>query len=118
MTTQDIMAAIDQLGPVDLERVAYKVSKLRMRRLTGREAELLKAARRRRPRDFDRRYRELIRKRQDESLTKPEYQELLLMTDEAELHYASRIQALAELAELRQTDLDTLMHELGLTQRG
>jgi hypothetical protein len=42
MTTQDIMAAIDQLGPVDLERVAHKVSKLRMRRPTGREAVEIK----------------------------------------------------------------------------
>jgi hypothetical protein len=73
--------------------------------------ELLKVARRRRPRAFDRRYRELMGKRRDESLTGAEYEELLRLTDEAEAFDTRRISALSALADLRQTDLATLMHE-------
>jgi hypothetical protein len=118
MTTQEIITAIGQLGPVDLEKVAHQVAQLRMRRLTGLEAELLKTARRRRPRAFDRRYRELMRLRQEEMLTETEYEELLRMTGEAEAFETRRIKALSALAELRHTDLDTLMRELGLARHG
>jgi len=118
MTAQEIMAAIGQLGPVDLEKVAHQVARLRMRRVTGLEAELLRTARRRRPRAFERRYRELMRKRQEETLTETEYKELLRLTDEAEAFDTQRIKALSALADLRQTDLDTLMLELGLARRG
>ena len=85
-----------------------------MRKTTGSEVELLKTARRRRPRAFQRRYRELMEKRQAETLTEAEYQELLHMTAEAEAFDTRRIKALSALADLRQTDLDTLMHEFRL----
>lgn len=110
--------AIGQLGPVDLEKVAHQIAQLRMRQPTGLEAELLNAARRRRPRAFERRYRELMRKRQEETLTDAEYEELLRLTSEAEAFDTRRIKALSALADLRQTDLDTLMRELGLARRG
>ena len=116
LTTQEIMAAIGQLGPVDLEKVAHQVAQLRMRRVTGLEAELLQTARRRRPRAFERRYRELMRLRQEETLTEAEYEELLRLTGEAEAFDTRRIKALSALADLRQTDLDTMMHELGLAR--
>lgn len=86
--------------------------------MTGLEAELLKTVHRHRPRAFQRRYSELMRKRQEATLTEAEYQELLQMTGEAEVFDTRRIKALSALAELRQTDLDTLMHELGLARRG
>ena len=118
MTPQEIIAAIGQLGPVDLEKVAHQVAQLRTRRASGLEAQLLQQARRRRPRAFERRYRELMRKRQDETLTEAEYAELLRLTGEAEAFDVRRIQALSALADLRQTNLDTLMRELGLARHG
>lgn len=117
ITTQDIIVALGQLGPVDLEKVAYQVTQLRMRRSQGLEAELLQVVRRR-PRAFDRRYRELMGKRREETLTETEYEELLNLTGEAEVFDIRRIKALAELAELRQTDPETLLKELGLARHG
>jgi 7,8-dihydro-6-hydroxymethylpterin-pyrophosphokinase len=117
LTTQQLLDAIGQLDAVELEKVARHVSRLRTRRKAGtstREAELLKAARRRLPHAFLRRYRELIAKRQAVTLTEAEYQELLQMGEEAEAFNVQRITALAELAQLRQTDLDALMHELDI----
>lgn len=118
LTTQEILTAIGQLGPVELEKVAHHVARLRLRKVAGQEAELLQAARRHRPRAFQRRYHDLMQKRQEETLTEEEYQELLSLTDEAEAFDTRRMKALAALAEMRQTDLNTLMHDLGLARRG
>jgi len=118
LTTQEILAAIGQLGPVELEKVARHVSRLRLRKAVGQEAELLQTALRRRPRAFQRRYHELMQKRQEETLTEAEYQELLSLTGEAEAFDTRRMKALAALAEMRRTDLDTLMRDLGLSQHG
>jgi hypothetical protein len=118
LTTQEILTAIGQLGPVELEKVARHVSRLRLRKATGQEAELLQTARRRRPRAFQRRYHELMQKRQEETLTEGEYQELLSLTDEAEAFDTRRMKALSALAEMRQTDLDTLIRDLGLARHG
>src|ERR1041384_6563648 len=98
MTTQEIISAIGQLGPVELEKVALRVTQLRMRNADGLEAQLLRMVRRGRPRAFDRRYRELMGKRQDETLSESEYDELLRMTEEAESFDTERIKALAALA--------------------
>src|SRR5258708_4527615 len=121
LNTQELLDAIGQLDVIELEKVARHVSRLRSRKATGQEARetsLLKIVRQRRSRDFQRRYQELMRKRQDESLTDAEYQELLRLTNEAEAFDTRRIKALAELAELRKTDLDTLMRELSLLPHG
>ena len=117
MTTLEIITAIRQLGPVDLDKVAYQVTQLRMQLVTGLEAELLRVVRRR-PRTFNRRYSELMGKRREETLTELEYQELLHMTDEAEAFDVQRIKAMSELASLRETNPDTLMVELGMARRG
>jgi hypothetical protein len=117
LTMQQLLDAIGQLDAVELEKVARHVSRLRTHRKAGtsaREVELLKTARRRLPRAFLRRYRELIARRQAVTLTDAEYQELLQMGDEAEAFNVQRITALAELAQLRQTDLDALMRDLDI----
>jgi hypothetical protein len=81
------------------------------------EAELIRTVRRRRSRAFDSRYRELMERRREETLTEAEYEELLRMTDEAEAFDTRRIKALSELAKLRQTNPDTLMQELGMARQ-
>lgn len=117
MTTQQLLDAIGQLDAMELEKVARHVARLRTHKKVGisvPEAELLKMARRRLPREFLRRYRELIARRQAAALTEGEYKELLQMGEEAEAFNVQRMTALAELAQQRQTDLDTLMRDLGI----
>jgi hypothetical protein len=60
------------------------------------------------------RYHELVAKRKAETLTKNEQQDLIDLTDQIEIANAQRISYLIELAQLRKTPLNTLMHELGL----
>lgn len=60
------------------------------------------------------RYRELIKKRQEENLTDEEYAELLQLGDQAEQNQVERLEALAELAHLRGTSVRELMNALGI----
>ena len=56
----------------------------------------------------------LNQKRQEESLSEEELSQLIEMTDLLEAENVERMKALIALAHLRQTDLDTLMTQLGL----
>lgn len=60
------------------------------------------------------RYHGLIAKRHAETLTPDEQQELIILTDQIEAANVQRIEALAELARLRQTSLNALIRDLGL----
>ncbi|HYX26366.1 MAG TPA: hypothetical protein VFC23_19590, partial [Thermoanaerobaculia bacterium] len=65
------------------------------------EEELTEKARERLPQEVESRYRVLARKRDAESLTSAEYQELLALTDQIELFGVQRLEALVQLARLR-----------------
>jgi hypothetical protein len=60
------------------------------------------------------RYDELLEKRDARALTPEEYQELLALTDQVEALNVERVQALADLARLRQVSLPEVMRQLGL----
>lgn len=60
------------------------------------------------------RYRDLVEKRQAETLTPAEQQELLVLTDQIELANVERMTHLVALARLRQTTLPVLIRKLGL----
>ena len=60
------------------------------------------------------RYRELIAKRQAESLNEDELSELVDTTERLEATQAFRIQCLAELADRRHTTVSALMKDLGI----
>jgi hypothetical protein len=59
-------------------------------------------------------YDELLEKRDARTLTPEEYQELLALTDQVEAFNVERVQALADLAQLRQVSLPEVMRQLGL----
>jgi hypothetical protein len=59
-------------------------------------------------------YHTLIAKRRAETLTETEQVRLIAISDEIEQANVSRVSALIALAQLRGTDLSTLMQELGI----
>jgi hypothetical protein len=59
-------------------------------------------------------YHALIAKRQAETLTQDEYQQLVAMSDRLEKLNVQRIQSLIQLAKLRQQTLPELMENLGI----
>jgi hypothetical protein len=60
------------------------------------------------------RYRELLAKRNAETISEAERMELTAISDQIETANARRIEYLAELARLRNTTVPALMSELGL----
>jgi hypothetical protein len=84
------------------------------RHLPPRQAELLLQINNRLSSFPWERYRELIARRQDESLTASEQTEITDLSDQVEAANAERLTLLAELAHLRNTSLSALMADLGL----
>ena len=60
------------------------------------------------------RYRTLAAKREAETLTRKEQQELIGLSDQMEARRVERLRHLVTLAQMRQTSVDALTDELGL----
>lgn len=86
----------------------------RARRLPDAEADLLQKINGSLSQIAWTRYRELLAKRQAETLTPPEQTELIALSDQIEEANVQRLTYLAALAELRKTTMPALMKELGL----
>jgi len=82
--------------------------------LPGEEAELLHKINQGLPSDVQQRYDELVGRRRAETLTSAEHRELLALIDRIEQSDAERVQALTELAQLRNISVATLITELGI----
>ncbi|MEM6697357.1 MAG: hypothetical protein AAF806_02800 [Bacteroidota bacterium] len=65
----------------------------------------------------ERRLDELDEKRSLNQLSEAEHTELLALVDQVETFNAQRLQYLSELAQLRKTDIRTLMNSLNLKPR-
>jgi hypothetical protein len=118
LSTEDLIAAIEQLDPAEVEVVSQRLLHLQARRrapnLSKREAELLREIYREKRSGFQERFDELNTKRRAFALTPEEREELLQLIEESEAFTVRRLEALAELAQLRQVPLPSLMKQLGL----
>ena len=116
--TDELLKAVGRLSQPDLEQFVFQVIALRAQRqapgLPRVESELLLKINEGIPSDVQKRYNELIAKRQAEVLTPDEYEELLQMVQQVEKLEARRVEYLAELARLRGIALTALMENLGI----
>ncbi len=62
------------------------------------------------------RYSDLLSKRNAQTLTPTEHNELIAISEQIELANAHRIEALGELSRIRNTNINDLIGELGLGQ--
>jgi hypothetical protein len=118
ISTEQIIAAVNELSLPELEQVFDKVLAVRAERiapsLPAVEASLLAHIYQGLPAEFRARLKELKTKRADGTITDAEYEELTQLADQAEVLHAERMTALGELARLRGRRLPDLMAELGL----
>jgi len=118
LPTDELLKAVGQLSQPDLEQFVFQVIALHAKRqapsLPRAESELLLKINEGVPFDIQKRYNELIAKRQAETLTPDEYEELLQLTQQVERLEVRRVEYLAELARLRGTSLTALMENLGI----
>lgn len=115
---QQLLSGAEQLSDQDLDVFADRVMVLRAGRyaphLSEREATLLGIINRGLLEDQQLRLDILNRKRRSGTLSPSEYDELLNLTGLSEQLDAERIEALGELASLRQTSVTSLMFQLNL----
>ena len=87
------------------------------KRQNRREQELLVLVKSGLSREQEKRLDELDDKRRLNQMTEEEHKELLTLVDQVESFNAQRLQYLSELAQLRKTDIRTLMTSLNLKPR-
>ena len=116
--TEQLLHAALQLPRSELDQFVTRLLVLRIQhdtpRLTQGEAELLLKINEDLPLAVQQRLDELISKRQTQSLTPAEHQELIHLTEQSEKVDADRMQHLLGLAALRNVSLDEVMRQLGI----
>ena len=118
VSSDELLKAVGQLSLPDLERFVFDVITLQARRkapsLSQVETELLLKINQSMPPELRQRLGDLMAKRQAETLSPEEHKELLRLTGQVEKLEAQRIEYLAELARIRETNLSALMKALGI----
>jgi hypothetical protein len=118
MSVDELIAAANTLNEPDLDRVLHQIATLRARRkspvLPEEESKLLLKINQPVPSDVRSDYQVLLEKREAETLTDDEYDRLIQLSQQIEAIGAERLEALATLAQLRQTSLVELMKTLGI----
>jgi hypothetical protein len=113
-----ILTAVRQMPIAELEHLVDQVIAIRAERvaphLSADESALLVRVNQGLAHNDRARLRALTEKRDGESLTTAEWEELTALSDQLELLHADRMSALAELATLRGVTLDEVMHHLGI----
>ena len=113
-----LVKAAAQLSEAELRQFTSQVLELNAKRtapsITQEEAELLLHINDRLPEAIQQHYRELMAKRDAETLGAGEYAELLALTAQAEAFDVRRVEALSKLASRRGVTLTELMRQLGL----
>ena len=119
LSSEELLHALQELATPELEQMVSRLILLKAERtaphLPPRESELLLRINQGLPEDAARRDRDLISRRKAGTLSPEEHEELLHLTDQAEVLEAGRLSHLAELARLRHTSLSRLMEELGIS---
>lgn len=118
MSRDHLLQAIEQLDSDELADLVAELLNLRARRyapiLSHKETELFQRINQWLTVEEQQQRARLQQKLEDETLTLSEHQELMQLNDKAEWLNAQRVEALAQLAALRQTTLPQLIQNLGL----
>ena len=118
MSTAELVKAVENLPPRDFADFVSKVDLLRARRrapaLPADEIKLLRQINKGFSEKWWNRYYKLVEKRQQESLTDKQLQDLVRWTDAVEKQEARRMVALVKLASKRGQSLTQVMKGLGL----
>ena len=118
LSTDQILSAMEQLSPAELENLVPRVIALgaarRAPHLDPEESTLLDRINEALPTELMARLCDLQEKRDTNSLSEAEAEELVTLSDRAELLHAERLGALADLARLRGITLTAMMNQLGI----
>ena len=118
LSTEQIISAVSRLSLLELQQVFNHVLALQAERkaahLSVAESALLARINQGLPSALRTRIACLRAKRENETITDAEYEELTRLIDRAEELHADRMAALVELAKCRGVSLAVLMDQLGI----
>lgn len=118
MSLEELIQAANQLDEADLDRLLQQVVILRANRkanvLPLDEAQLLHKINQGINPELRAEYQRLRAKLEAETLTDAEYNRLIQLSNQIEQFGVQRLEALANLAQLRQVSLSDLMETLGI----
>jgi hypothetical protein len=116
--TEQLVQAAKLLPPRELDQVVEELLEERAHRrapcLSSEESRLFERINRALPDHECARYRQLVRKRDAETLTDADHIELIRLSDKIEVLEADRLGALIQLAQLWGTSLGKLKRSLGI----
>lgn len=114
----DLLEAVQQLSQPELEQFIEQILQFHAQTiapsLSVTESELLIKINQNLPQELRYLYQVLLEKRDRETLTKLEYQQLLELTEQVEKYQAQRLEYLTQLAQIRQISLTNLITQMGL----
>ena len=117
----DLLQGVQHLDSSALEQFADEVILLRAKRrapsLSKAETDLLKQINQGLADSIRLRFHDLKEKRDAATLTPTEHEELLAIIEQIEMLDVERLQALTELAAIRNVPVRQLMHQLGLLSK-
>ncbi|MEA5488577.1 MULTISPECIES: hypothetical protein [Pseudanabaena] len=118
---EQLIQTVEQLDASELEQLIAQAIRVQNKRkilsLPKDQSLLLQQITQCIPNDLQERYNFLISKRQDNSLTDEEYQELINLGEHIEAIDVKRLENLTELAKIRQTSLNSVIEEFQLQPR-
>ncbi|MEM9542876.1 MAG: STAS/SEC14 domain-containing protein [Cyanobacteria bacterium P01_E01_bin.42] len=121
LSKSELLQAAEQLSSVELEQFVQEILAISAKRkapnLSHNESDLLSKINQGIDGEIQQRYNLLIAKRQAETLTDEEYQDLLDLTHKVEEHQATRLKYLSQLAQFREISLSQLVVQLGIQPR-
>jgi 5'-deoxynucleotidase YfbR-like HD superfamily hydrolase len=111
-TAERLMEEVKKLTPEEFRRFWEQLSAWRAKQ----EQKFLRTIRENSqlPSKKQRRFNQLRRKLQNETISEREYEELLSLWQEVERRNVERLRALIELAKLRGVSVQELMRQLGI----
>ena len=114
----DLLQAVQQLSQSELEQFLQQVLQFHAQKiapsLSTKESELLIKINQDLPKELRDLYQILLEKRDRETLTESEYQQLLESTEKVEKYQAQRLEHLTKLAQMRQISLTNLIAQMGI----
>ena len=121
VSTEELFRAIEHLSPGDFADVVERVLVMRANRVATHadqsETNLLSRINNGTPVEMQKRFDELVAKREVESISPEELSELIDLTELIETRDAERLEALNALARSRGLPLADLMNSLGIVPR-
>ena len=116
MPLNSMFQSLNNLSLIELDEVMNRIIGIRRQKLPSvlseTETNLLQKINKGIPKEIQKKYNRLAKKRDGYSLTKEEYNELLELTTYIESHDVRRLSYLIELSKIRNKSLDEILDEL------